>query len=149
MTWLRLMCLAALAGQLVGSGTAADPAAANPDGARGSGTLPPVLRTSEPPDSVLITLPRPPPPSPPPQDAPPRPPPPPPPLPRDPGPVPRPPPASPPAGPGYRPGQAVSQPRNRARGSRLLPKAHRTLEGGRRPQTAWRTQPSPPGLRRE
>src|ERR1035441_7538279 len=64
MTWLRLMCLAALAGQLVGSGTAADPAAANPDGARGSGTLPPVLRTSEPPDSVLITLPGPPPVSP-------------------------------------------------------------------------------------
>src|ERR1017187_9166359 len=89
MTWLRLMCLAALAGQLVGSGTAADPAAANPDGARGSGTLPPVLRTSEPPDSVLITLPPPPPPLPPPTPLPPPPPPPPPtPLPRSPLPPP-------------------------------------------------------------
>src|ERR1019366_9102359 len=123
MTWLRLMCLAALAGQLGGRGRAADPAAANPDGARGSGTLPPVLRTSEPPDSVLITLPGPPPVSPTLQPIAPAPPP--------------PPPAPPPAGPGYHPGQAVSQPQNRARGSLLLPKADRTLEGGRRPQTVW------------
>src|ERR1035438_6564887 len=109
MTWLRLMCLAALAGQLVGSGTAADPAAANPDGARGSGTLPPVLRTSEPPDSVLITLPGPPPVSPTLKTIAPLPPlPPPPPLPRNlvqdavlrpPLPLPAPPPESPPPPP--------------------------------------------------
>src|ERR1039457_1479389 len=142
MTWLRLMCLAALAGQLVGSGTAADPAAANPDGARGSGTLAPPFRTSQTPHNGA-------PPPPPEADAPPPPPPPPPSIPKTRGPGSPPPPASPPAGPGYHPGQAVSQPQNRARGSLLLPKADRTLEGGRRPQTVWRTQPSPPGLRRE
>ena len=61
MKWIRLMCLAALAGQLVGSGVAADPAATNPEGARASANLAPVLRPSEPPDSVLVTLPGPPP----------------------------------------------------------------------------------------
>src|ERR1035437_7846491 len=61
MTWLRIIFLAALAARLVGIAVAADPAAANPAGAGGSATLPPVLRASEPPDSVLITLPGPPP----------------------------------------------------------------------------------------
>ena len=32
MKWFRLMCLAAVAGQLVGSGAAADRAATNPEG---------------------------------------------------------------------------------------------------------------------
>src|ERR1035438_192252 len=60
MKWLRLMFLAA-AGQLVASGMAADPAATSPGGVRGTPNLPPVLRPSEPPDSVQITLPGPPP----------------------------------------------------------------------------------------
>lgn len=61
MKWFRLMCLAAAAGQLVGSGAAADRAAANPEGNRGTLKLPPVLRSSEPSDSGQITLPGPPP----------------------------------------------------------------------------------------
>jgi hypothetical protein len=63
MKWFRLMCLAAAAGQLVGSGAAADRAAANPEGNGSTVTekLPPVLRTSEPADSGQITLPGPPP----------------------------------------------------------------------------------------
>src|ERR1035441_4325488 len=148
MTWLRFMFLAALAARLVGIAVAADPAAANPEGAGGSATLPPVLRASEPPDSVLITLPGPPPLPPPlktiaplpprharPEDdrAPPA---------RrparsvapEPGPGCHPSPASFPAGRRRRPGQAVAQPGNRARGSRLLPKADRTLERKRRQQ---------------
>jgi len=61
MKWFRLMCLAAVAVQLVGSGAAADRAAANPEGNRGTLQLPPVLRSSEAPDSGQITLPGPPP----------------------------------------------------------------------------------------
>lgn len=55
MKWHRLMVLAVAAGQLVASG-AADSVAANP----GTTKLPPVLRPTEPPDSVLLTLPTPP-----------------------------------------------------------------------------------------
>ncbi|MGD0772007.1 MAG: hypothetical protein ABSC05_04205 [Candidatus Solibacter sp.] len=61
MKWLRLMFLAAVAGQLAASGVAADPAATSPGGARGTPNLAPVLRPSEPPDSVQVTLPGPPP----------------------------------------------------------------------------------------
>jgi hypothetical protein len=61
MKWFRLMCLAAVAGQLVGSGAAADRAAANPEGNGSTRQLPPVLRSSEAPDSGQITLPGPPP----------------------------------------------------------------------------------------
>jgi hypothetical protein len=61
MKWFRLMCLAAVAGQLVGSGAAADRAATNPEGNSSTLKLPPVLRPSEPPDSGQITLPGPPP----------------------------------------------------------------------------------------
>ena len=61
MKWFRLMCLAAAAGQLVGSGAAADRAATNPEGNSSTLKLPPVLRPSEPPDSGQITLPGPPP----------------------------------------------------------------------------------------
>jgi hypothetical protein len=60
MTWFRLMCLAAAAGQLVASGAAADNAAPNPPG-NSALKLPPVLRPSEPADSGQITLPGPPP----------------------------------------------------------------------------------------
>ena len=49
MKGFRLMCLAALACQLVGSGAAADCATANRDGS--GSTLPPVLRSTEPVDS--------------------------------------------------------------------------------------------------
>jgi hypothetical protein len=65
--WFRLICLAAVAGQLVGSGAVAGSAAVNPEGNSGTlndgGTvqLSPVLRRSEAPDSVQITLPGPPP----------------------------------------------------------------------------------------
>ncbi len=59
MNWLRLISLAAMAGQLVGSGLAAD-RAAKPDGSGSAPELPPVLRPSEPPDSTQITLPGPP-----------------------------------------------------------------------------------------
>lgn len=55
MKWSRLICLAALAGQLVANGAAADRAAANPDGPK----VPPVLRPSEPRDSMQVTLPGP------------------------------------------------------------------------------------------
>src|SRR5450631_3985108 len=48
MKWLRVVCLVAVAGQLVGSGT-------------GPSKTPPVLKTSDPPDSVQVTLPGPPP----------------------------------------------------------------------------------------
>ena len=41
MKWFRLMCLAAVAGQLVGSGAAADRAAANPEGTGSTPKLPP------------------------------------------------------------------------------------------------------------
>jgi hypothetical protein len=61
MKWFRLMCLAAVAGQLVESGAAADRAATNPEGNGSTLKLAPVLRSSEPPDSGLITLPGPPP----------------------------------------------------------------------------------------
>jgi hypothetical protein len=65
MKWFRLICLAAAASQLVGSGVgnaaAADRAATNPEGASTTQKIPPVLRVSEPPDSGQITLPSPPP----------------------------------------------------------------------------------------
>ena len=57
MKWLRLICLAAVAGQLMARGAAADPAATNPEGATGRANMPPVLRPSEPPDSIHLTLP--------------------------------------------------------------------------------------------
>src|ERR1017187_8203988 len=57
MKWLRLICLAAVAGQLMASGAAADPAAATPKGAPDTPNGPPVLRPSEPPDSIHLTLP--------------------------------------------------------------------------------------------
>ena len=57
MKWTRLICLAALASQLVASGTPADRPAANPDGNSGTAQVPPVLRPSEPRDSAKITLP--------------------------------------------------------------------------------------------
>jgi hypothetical protein len=59
MKWSRLICLAALAGQLVASGAPADRAAANPDGNTVAVKVPPVLRPSEPRDSGQITLPGP------------------------------------------------------------------------------------------
>jgi hypothetical protein len=59
MKWSRLICLAALASQLVASGAAADRAAATPDGNSGSAKVPPVLRPSEPRDSWQVTLPGP------------------------------------------------------------------------------------------
>ena len=58
MTWFRLMCLAAVAFQLAGSGLAADHAATADSGSPQK--LPPVLRPSEPPDSGQIVLPGPP-----------------------------------------------------------------------------------------
>lgn len=61
MQWFRLMCLAAVAGLMAGSGAAADRAATNPDVSGSALKVPPVLRTSEPPDSGQITLPAPPP----------------------------------------------------------------------------------------
>ena len=61
MKWFRLMCLAVVAGQLVGSGAAADRAAANPEGDSRTLKGAPVLRSSETPDSGQITLPGPPP----------------------------------------------------------------------------------------
>src|ERR1035438_4529691 len=64
MKWSRLICLAALAGQLVASGAAADRAAATPDGNSSTAKVPPVLRPSEPRDSWLVTLPGPTPPAP-------------------------------------------------------------------------------------
>ena len=57
MTWTRLVCLAALAGHLVGSGAPADRAATSPEGTSGTQKLPPVLRPTEPPDSRQLTLP--------------------------------------------------------------------------------------------
>lgn len=60
MTWFRLMCLAAVAFQLAGSGLAADHAAANTADSASPQKLPPVLRPSEPPDSGQIVLPGPP-----------------------------------------------------------------------------------------
>ncbi len=61
MKWFRLICLAALAGQLVASGAAADLAAAKPGVNSGTVKVPPVLRRSEPRDSWQVTLPGPPP----------------------------------------------------------------------------------------
>jgi hypothetical protein len=61
MKWIRLMCLVAVAGQLVRSGAAADRTPTNPESNSSSLQLPPVLRSSEPPDSTQITLPGPPP----------------------------------------------------------------------------------------
>jgi hypothetical protein len=61
MKWFRLMCLAAVAGQLVGSAATADRAATNPEGNSSTLKVPPVLRRSEPPDSGQLTLPGPPP----------------------------------------------------------------------------------------
>jgi hypothetical protein len=60
MKWIRLMCLVAVAGQLAGSGAAADRTPPNPESNSSSPQLPPVLRSSEPPDSTQITLPGPP-----------------------------------------------------------------------------------------
>jgi hypothetical protein len=57
MKWFRLICLVALASQLVASGAAADRAAAHPDGNSGTVKTPPVLRPSEPRDSGQVTLP--------------------------------------------------------------------------------------------
>src|ERR1035438_7464531 len=59
MKWSRLICLAALASQLVASGAAADRAAAIPDDNSGTAKVPPVLRPSEPRDSWQVTLPGP------------------------------------------------------------------------------------------
>src|ERR1035438_8920013 len=59
MKWSRLICLAALASQLVASGAAADRAAATADGNSGPAKVPPVLRPSEPRDSWQVTLPGP------------------------------------------------------------------------------------------
>src|ERR1017187_10383347 len=61
MKWSRLICLVALASQLVASGAAADRAAATPDDNSGTAKVPPVLRPSEPRDSWQVTLPGPPP----------------------------------------------------------------------------------------
>ena len=61
MKWFRLMCLAAMAGQWMASAVPADRAAANPESNGGAPKLPPVLRASEPPDSLQLTLPGPPP----------------------------------------------------------------------------------------
>ena len=61
MKWSRLICLVALASQLVASGAAADRAAATPDDSAGTAKVPPVLRPSEPRDSWQVTLPGPPP----------------------------------------------------------------------------------------
>jgi hypothetical protein len=61
MKWIRLMCLVAVAGQLVASGAAADRTPTNPESNSSSLQVPPVLRSSEPPDSTQITLPGPPP----------------------------------------------------------------------------------------
>ena len=57
MKWSRLICLAALASQLVASGAAADRAAASSDGNTGTAKVPPVLRPSEPRDNFQVTLP--------------------------------------------------------------------------------------------
>ena len=60
MKWFRIVCLAAVVGQCVGTGAAAD-RAANPEG---PGTTPksaPVLRPLEPADSGQVMLPGPPP----------------------------------------------------------------------------------------
>jgi len=59
MKWFRLICLAAVAGQLLGSG-AAVPSGPSPESPGGASQAP-VLRASEPPDSRQITLPGPPP----------------------------------------------------------------------------------------
>jgi hypothetical protein len=60
MNGFRLICLAAVAVQSVGSLAAASGAATNPEGNGSTATrLPPVLRPSEPPDSGQITLPGP------------------------------------------------------------------------------------------
>ena len=59
MKWFRLICLAAVASQFVASGVAADRSAANPDGNTSTAKVPPVLRPSEPRDSLQITLPGP------------------------------------------------------------------------------------------
>jgi hypothetical protein len=61
MKWFRVLCLAAVAGQLVAGGAVADRAATNPEGASTTTKVPPVLQSSEPPDSGQITLPSPPP----------------------------------------------------------------------------------------
>jgi hypothetical protein len=63
MKWFRLMCLVAIAFHLVGSGMAADHAAANTADSSVQ-KLPPVLQASEPPDSGQIVLPGPPAPAP-------------------------------------------------------------------------------------
>src|ERR1039457_1243591 len=59
MKWSRLICLAALASQLVASGAAADRAAATADGNSGPAKVPPVLRPSEPRDSGKVPFPGP------------------------------------------------------------------------------------------
>jgi len=59
MKWL--ICLVALASQLAGTGTAADPPRSNAEGVSAAAKLPPVLRPTEAPDSGQITLPGPPP----------------------------------------------------------------------------------------
>ena len=61
MKWFRLMCLAAMAGQWTGSVAAADRAAGSPESSGAAPKLSPVLRSSEPPDSLQVTLPGPPP----------------------------------------------------------------------------------------
>ena len=61
MTWFRLMCLVAIAFHLAGSGTAADHAAASTADSGSAQKLPPVLQSSEPPDSGQVVLPGPPP----------------------------------------------------------------------------------------
>ena len=61
MKWFRLVCLAAVAGQWVGSGAAADRAATGPEGPGTTPKLAPVLRPSEPSDSGQVMLPGPPP----------------------------------------------------------------------------------------
>src|ERR1019366_6759003 len=59
MKWSRLICLAALASQLVASGAAADRAAATAGGNSGPAKVPPVLRPSEPRDSWQVPFPGP------------------------------------------------------------------------------------------
>jgi len=57
MKWFRLVCLAAVAGQWVDSGAAADRAATGPEGPGTTPKLAPVLRPSEPSDSGQVMLP--------------------------------------------------------------------------------------------
>jgi hypothetical protein len=59
MKWFRLICLAAMAGQYVGSAAAPDGATAKPEADGSTAKTPPVLRPLEPPENWQITLPTP------------------------------------------------------------------------------------------